>query len=108
MRENDPVVTQDRPSNLSSQSNGVFTLENRAPVIRGTFDTVRVRLSRAPDVPIAFRMVFVGSRLDEPIVLGDSVLLWAAKPARGHDYRLAYLVRSVVNHEVHAEAMRHV
>ena len=45
------------------QSSGVFfnTLEHGAPVIRGTFVAIRVRLSRAPDVPVAFRVIFARS-----------------------------------------------
>ena len=101
--ENDPQARQHRPPIKWR----FFTLKNRPPVVGRTSYAICPKFSRTPDVPIAFRVIFVGSRLGEPLVLRGSHVQ-VGEPIGGCDDKPTYLVGGVVNHEVHAEATRHV
>jgi len=57
------ISENDRESvDVGDPSDIVFnTLEHGPPVIWGTFAVIRARLSRAPDVPVTFRVIFARS-----------------------------------------------
>ena len=65
INENNTPVTLIRVTNQVA----FFTLEHGPPVIWWTPAAVCTNLSRTPDIPIAFRVIFARSRLNEPIVL---------------------------------------